>query len=324
MRSRLRNSILFAGIFAIGFSSAQEGTSEVPVPRNVYGAIIACGADGQAYFSSIGDEYFVLRTSLDGSSLKFRLPKVAHYAYAGAVATHAGGVNVLSSWTDRTKFMRTMYHFDEQGNLLAQHSVRVDLTDMMMVITRSGTTILVGHRDEDGQYKGLILDSEDRIVNGFDLPSPPDEGEWTYGEWHSPSDRLLMTTGDRVAYVLLHSNEPPRTMIATISESGKVSVKTLEPISEDHRYIQWLVGPGVAVGQYRLTGDRRRVNGHHVWNFDEYDLKSGNRIASKIAPMGEFTPFTAACYYGDSVTGLGARQVAPDEPYLRLRIVKLQ
>jgi hypothetical protein len=190
----------------------------VPVPRNVYGAIIACGANGQAYFSSIGDEYFVLRTSVDGSSLTFRLPKVAHYAYAGAVAPYAGGVNVLSSWTDRTKFMRTMYHFDERGNLLAQHSVRVDLTDMMMVITGSGTPILVGHRDEDGQYKGLILDSEDRIVSRFDLPSPQDCGAWTYGEWRNPSDRLLMTAGDRAAYVLLHSNEPPSTMIATISK----------------------------------------------------------------------------------------------------------
>ena len=324
MPSRLLSVILFTGILATGVSSAQEGIAEVPVPRNVYGAIIACGADDQAYFSSIGGEYFVLRTSLDGSSLTFRLPKAA-YAYAGAVAPYTSGVNVLSSWTDRTKFVRTMYHFDEQGNLLAQHSVRVDLTDMMMVITRSGTTILVGHRDEDGQYKGLILDSEDRIVSRFDLPSPPDGGEWTYGEGHSPSDRLLMTTGDRAAYVLLHSNEPPSTMIATISEHGKVSVKTLEPISEDHQYIRWLVGPGVAVEQYRLTGDRRRVNGHPVWNFDEYDLKSGNRIANKIAPMGEFTPFSGACYYGDSVTGLGSRiQVPPDEPYLRLRIAKLQ
>ena len=324
MPSRLLSAILFAGIFAIGVSSAQEGIAEVPVPRNVYGAIIACGADGQAYFSSIGNEYFVLRTSLDGSSLTFKLPKVAHYAYAGAVAPYAGGVNVLSSWTDRTKFMRTMYHFDEQGNLLTQHSVRVDLTDMMMVVTHSGTTILVGHRDEDGQYKGLILDSEDRIVSRFNLPSPPDAGQWTYGESHSPSDRLLMTTGDSGAYVLLHSNEPPSTMIATISESGKVRVKNLEPISEDHQYTGWLVGPGVAVEQYRLTGDRRRVKGHHVWNFDEYDLESGKRIANKIAPMGQFTPFSGACYYGDSVTGLGARQVAPDEPYLRLRIAKLQ
>jgi hypothetical protein len=217
-----------------------------------------------------------------------------------------------------------MFHFDEQGNLLAQHSVRVDLTDMMMVITSSGTTILVGHRDEDGQYKGLILDSEDRIVSRFDLPSPPDGGEWTYGESHRPSDRLLMTTGDRAAYVLLHSNEPPSTMIATISERGKVSVKTLESVPEDHQHTQWLVGPGVAVAQYHLTGDRRRANGRRVWNFDEYDLKSGNRIANKIAPMGEFTPFVAACYYGDSVTGLGAGGIAPDEPNLRLRIAKLQ
>jgi hypothetical protein len=41
--------------------------------------------------------------------------------------------------------------------------------------------------------------------------------------------------------------------------------------------------------------------------------------------MGSATPFTAACYYRNSVTGLGtAGQVAPDKPYLRLRIAKLQ
>jgi hypothetical protein len=111
MPSRLLISILFAGMFAIGATPAQEGITEVPVPRNVYGAIEACGADGQAYFSSIGDENFVLRASLDGSSLTFRLPK-----YANAVAPYAGGVNILSSWTNRKTFTRMIYHFDKQGN----------------------------------------------------------------------------------------------------------------------------------------------------------------------------------------------------------------
>jgi len=98
-------------------------------------------------------------------------------------------------------------------------------------------------------------------------------------------------------------------------------------MSRDPQYTKWLVGPGVAVEMYQPAGDRRRMGGLPVWSFDEYDLKSGKRIASKAAPMGEFTPFTTACYYGDSVAGVGgagAPQVAPDEPYLRLRIAKLQ
>lgn len=344
MPSRLLNSILFAGVFAIGVSSAQEGIAEVPIPLNVYPNIIACGADGQAYFSSIGDEYFVLRVSLDGSSLTFGLPKVAYYAYGGAVAPYAGGVNVLSSWTDRKTRTRTMYHFDNEGNLHTQHPVQADLTGLMMAITSSGTTILVGHnpanspQDEDWKHKGLVLDADDRIVSHFDLPSPPGGGEWTYGEGATAPDRLLMTTGDRVAYVLLHSNEPPSTMIATISESGKVNLKTLPEPDNSHYLSHWLLGPGVAVEMYdllrMLDGRPVLVDGHTVLaerqrhpvdHFDEYDLKSGKKIASKTAPMGEFTPFQSACYYGDSVTGVGAHiQVAPDESYLRLRVAKLQ
>jgi hypothetical protein len=50
MPSRLLNSIVFAGIFAIGVCSAQEGITEVPIPQDAYGEIISCGPDGQAFF----------------------------------------------------------------------------------------------------------------------------------------------------------------------------------------------------------------------------------------------------------------------------------
>ena len=90
MPSRLLSSILFLGILAIGVSSGQEGIAEVPIPRNVYGGILACGPDGQAYFHSLGSEYFVLRASLDGSSAVFRSPDKD---YADAVAP-------LRSWRE--------------------------------------------------------------------------------------------------------------------------------------------------------------------------------------------------------------------------------
>jgi hypothetical protein len=193
-----------------------------------------------------------------------------------------------------------------------------------MATTSSGTTILVGHRPDRSTYGALVLDAGDRVIRSFDLPSPPEGGAWTFGNWSGPSEHLLMTAGNRAAYVLLHSDEPMATEIATISDNGQLSLKTLEPMSDDSKYTKWLVGPGVAVEMRHEAGDHRRIGGHPVWSFDEYDLKSGQKVASKIARMGEFTPFTAACYYGDSVTGLGAREVAPDEPYLRLRLAKLQ
>jgi hypothetical protein len=330
MPFRLLNSILFAGIFAVGVSSAQEGTAEVPVPGNAYAQIMACGADGQAYFPSVGAEYFVLRVSLDGSTVTFRLPGKA---YPNAAAPYADGVNVLGRWPGSPEPKFVIYHFDNLGNLLMQHSVPIDLTETMMATTPSGATILVGHhpamspQDDDWKYRGMVLDAEDRVVSRFELPSPPAGETWTFGRLGGlPNGRLLITAGDGAAYVLLHANEPPTTMIATISESGKLSVKTLpEPVLGETKYTGWLVGPGVAVEMYDLAGARMRVGGRPVYHFDEYDLKSGKRIASKTAPMGSAAPFSAACYYGDSVTGLGARmQVMPNEPYLRLRIAKLQ
>jgi hypothetical protein len=89
----------------------------VPLPKNIYGAIIGCGTDGQAYFSSIGDEYFILRASLDGSSQIFNLPDKW---YARVVAPYADGVNLLSPRLQPEK-KRIIYHFDNLGNLLARY-----------------------------------------------------------------------------------------------------------------------------------------------------------------------------------------------------------
>jgi hypothetical protein len=71
-----------------------------------------------------------------------------------------------------------------------------------------------------------------------------------------------MTAGDGAAYVLLHANQPPTTMIATISESGKLHVKNIpEPVLGETRGTTWLVGPSVAVEMYHLDGDRTRIGG---------------------------------------------------------------
>jgi hypothetical protein len=327
MPSRLLGSIVFASLFAIAASSAQQGVAEVPLPReNLYGEIRACGTDGQAFLPSSGDEFFVLRVSLDGSSLTFNLPDKRHHAEA--IAPYAAGVNILSTWKENVsskeyaevKFTRIMYHFDDLGNLVTQHLVSTDLVGAMMATTSSGTTIMVGQHfadsseKDDRKYGGLILDADDRVVSRFELPSPPTGGTWSFPLF----DRRLMTAGDRVAYVLLHSNEPLATEIVTISESGKVRVRTLpEPMLDDtRRFTKWLVGPGVAVEQYYL------LRGRPVVHFDEYDLKTGQRIASKTAPPGSTHPLTAACYYADSVTGLGGSVDTPDT--LWLRIAKLQ
>lgn len=293
----------------------------MPIPRNVYGGIIACGAEGQAFFPSTGDERFALRVSLDGSSVIFRIPDKQG---ADAVAPYAAGANILSPRLQPEK-KRIIYHFDNLGNLLARHFVSTDLDDTMMAATSSGATILVGRyrasQNDDWEYGGIVLDADDRVGSRFKLPLPPAGGGWTFG----PLDHLLMTADDTAAYVLLHSDEPLATEIAKISESGKLSIKILPaPTMNDQReHTKWLVGPGVVVEMYDLVQAGHLVGGpfHH---FDEYDLRSGQKIGSKTAHMGSFTPFTTACYYGDSVTGLGARQVAPDEPYLRLRIAKLQ
>ncbi|MGA7753516.1 MAG: hypothetical protein WCB05_11815 [Candidatus Sulfotelmatobacter sp.] len=325
MQSRLLGVIAFAGILGAGVSSAQEGIAEVPLPQNIYGAIVGCGTEGQAYLSSIGYEYFVLRVSLDGSSQIFNLPDKR---YARVVAPYADGVNILSPRLQPEK-KRIIYHFDNLGNLLARHFVSTDLDDTIMATTSSGTTILVGrHRaseNEDWEYGGIVLDASDRVVSHFKLPSPPAGGGWSFG----PLDHLdepLMTADDRAAYVVLHSDEPLVTEIATISESGELSVKTLpEPILDDpHDHIKWLVGPGVAVEMYSFHMVKAgHLVGGPVDHFDEYDLRSGKKIASKTARMGSAHPFTAACYYGESVAGLGSSLDTPDGSYLRLRIATL-
>jgi hypothetical protein len=324
MQSRLFGLIAFAGILGLGTSSAQEGIAEVPLPQNIYAAIVGCGTEGQAYLSSLGSEYYVLRASVDGSSQVFKLPDKE---YARVVAPYAGGVNILSPMLHPEK-KRIIYHFDNLGNLLARHFVSTDLDDVIIATTSSGTTILAGRSRaseyDDWEYGGIVLDASDQIVSHFKFPSPPAGEGWSFGPLDS-LDEPLMTADDRAAYVVLRSNEPSATEIATISENGKVSLKAFpEPtLDAPHDQIKWFIGPDVLVEMYSLVRPGRLVGGS-VDHFDEYDLRSGKKIASKTAHLGSAHPFTAACYYGNSVAGLGGSPIAPDGSYLRLRIAMLQ
>ena len=122
--------------------------------------------------------------------MTFKLPDKAN---ARAVAPYAAGVNILGMSQEPKTFI---YHFDNDGKLIAQHPVTSDLDDIMIATTSSGITILVGHHlDKDGEsgYGGLVLDAADRIVSRFAIPPPPDGGAWNFGEWNSLSDHFPMT-----------------------------------------------------------------------------------------------------------------------------------
>jgi hypothetical protein len=110
-----------------------------------------------------------------------------------------------------------------------------------------------------------------------------------------------MAVGDGVAYVILHSNEPPQTAIATISERGDddLKIKTIAaPLdTETRHHNEWVFGPGVAVDLYIHPNERP----HTTDRFDEYDLKTGEKIATKSAPP---TGFQFGCYLGDEVSML--------------------
>ncbi|HTW56587.1 MAG TPA: hypothetical protein VMD99_00510 [Terriglobales bacterium] len=158
--------------------------------------------------------------------MTFKLPDKAT---ARAIAPYAAGVNILGRSPEPRTFI---YHFDDDGKLIAQHPVASDLDDIMMATTSSGVTIVVGHhldKDEESGYGGLVLDAGDRVVSRFEVPPPPDGEAWNFGEWNSPADHLLMTAGDRAAYVLLHAYEPLATEIAMISESGNARSNACQP-----------------------------------------------------------------------------------------------
>jgi hypothetical protein len=327
MLSRFAIAVVFAGLFSIQASSAQEIISDVVFTNAAindgYGGWAECGVDGQVYRHPIGGFRSIMRVSPDGSTLMFALPDDA---WPAAIAPSGKGLNILASRASRAEGrFYEMYHFDSQANLLARNPVHLTFSPQQMAVTSSGKTIVVGHHPDDmsqrddWKYGGAVLDSDDQLTRGFDLPLPPGGGGWTF-------QGLQMAAGDGVAYAMLHSNTPSQTAIATISEAGNdiLKIKVI-PVLEDtdqRHHNTWLFGPGVAVEMYHVVGQRPRV----FFGFDEYDLSSGERIATKNTLGGGFQP---GCYLGDRFSMLAhsahvdpARGLAPET--LRLVTSKLQ
>jgi hypothetical protein len=320
--------LLFFALLAAN-GAAQQVTGDVVIQgaslNDGYGGPSACGADGQLYRSpSGGATRSVMRVSPDGSSLLFTLPGDAR---PWVMAPAGTGLNILShdNSTAERRVVFQMYHFDGLANLLAQNQAAVPLRPYWMAALSSGRTVIAGSRldssddPEDRKYGFAILDENDKLVKSVDLPLPPGGGGWTFAS--------RMGVGEGVAYIMLHSNEPPRTAVAVISETGHLDITnvTLPADGDAHHHNEWLFGPGVAVEVYhylvQVDHRPRAFDG-----FDEYDLKTGEKVATKgLFPVG----FAFGCYSGNEVSMLAhsahvdpARRLSPET--LRLVTVKLQ
>jgi hypothetical protein len=326
MPSRFAIAAIFAIFLATSLNYAQIISDVVVLNATIndgYAGWSECGLDGEVYRHTSGHVNSIMRVSPDGSTLIFVLPDET---WPAAIAPAGTGLNILTLHASiKGGRIYEMYKFDHQANLLTHHPVHMTFSPERMAVTSSGKTIVVGHhpeemsQKEDWRYGGAILDADDQLTRGFDLPLPPGGGGWTFAS-------LQMAGGDGVAYVILHSNTPPQTAIATIAETGNdiLKIKVI-PVPEDgdqRHHNRWQFGPGVAVEEYVLPGERPRV----FSRFDEYDLTTGEKVASKSAVPSGFQP---GCYLGDRVSMLAhsyhvdpARGLPPET--LRLVTVKLQ
>ena len=305
MPCRSTIALLLANLLPVHISSAQQlpcppvsteqVISDVAVQgasmNDGYGGWPTCGANGQVYrHPGGGNLTSVMRVSPDGSTLLFRLPEQVN---PGEIAPAGTGLNILgpSSMAERRVHVQ-MYHFDGEANLIAQNHVTIPIRPSGMAVLPSGRTILAGysnndpHNPDETKYGFALLDENDKLLRSIDLPLPPGGGGWTFAGPH-------MAVREGVAYVMLHSNEPPQTAIATVSETGDLDIKVIAaPLdTETRRHNEWEFGPGVAVDLYIYTNERPHVTDR----FDEYDLKTGEKIATKSAPPAGFQ---FGCYMG--------------------------
>jgi hypothetical protein len=191
-----------------------------------------------------------------------------------------------------------MYHFDSQANLMAQNQVTIPIRPTRMAVLPSGRTILAGHSNHDPynqdewRHGFAILDENDKLLRSTDLPLPPGGALWTFAG-------SRMAVGDRVAYVMLHANEPPQTAIATISETGDLDIRVVAaPLDTETRHQnEWSSAPGLRWISITRSNERPHVTDR----FDEYDLKTGEKVATKSAPP---TGFQFGCYMGDEFSML--------------------
>lgn len=211
-----------------------------------------------------------------------------------------------------------MLRFDNQANLLTQQQVKIDFGPSQMAVLPSGKTILVGNYRGPGQDEGenvaAVVDTDGQMLKRIPFPLPPQGGGWTFVTYR-------MAAYENAAYMVLYSYDPPATGIAKISEAGSIEIKIVPaPYDDDKRHHNgWQLGPAVAVEVYHNVGERPLK-----FRFDEYDLTTGEKIATKSSRSPGI-----GCYTGSEITTLEpsfhtdpSRHLPPDA--LRLVFSKLE
>jgi hypothetical protein len=324
--SRLALQLAALVVLSITISNAQTGDRDVVVSgassNDPYSVTARCEADGQVYrWASMqwNQPGSIMRVARDGSTVLFMLPQ---RATPGIFSATTDGLYVLSDhpWKGEGRAY-DFYQYDSHGNLLKENLVHTDFEIIKMVVLPSSTIVVVtsfrGKDPEDWKYGGAVLNATGEVVKTFDLPLPPGGGGWTYA---SP-----LGAENNVAYSMLHANFGNQTAIATISESGHLDIKMISvPNDSERHHNQWIFGNGMAVEVYHYIGERPHVSFH----FDEYDLATGTKIATKKTAPGQ-GGYNVGCYYGNEVTWLAdsahvdpARGLAPDA--MRLVTTALQ
>lgn len=329
MLSRVAVFLLLAGILPVVGQSQENNEAVLGSIRDNL-SLMACGADGRTYFARVDRDHSagtisghsVLEVSRDGSIVTFQF---SNGAVPVVAAFDVSGVTVIAVSRSHVPHERggyEIYQLDNQASSLGQYPVAIDFFPIQMAVLRSGKTIVVGHPEasswshrREWTYVGAVLDADGRMVTRFDFPPPPEGGKWTFPR------RYQMVAGDGVAYIVLETDSESEVGIAKISEAGGVDIKVIpEPPQDDERIHRvWLLCPSVAVEEYNYVGKRP-----FRMYYDEYDVSSGEKIATKVSPGG-----SAQCYFGAEVgwTSIGgqvdpSRHLSPDT--LRLSFSKLE
>jgi hypothetical protein len=326
MFSRLVVAALLAGIASV-VVLAQENDVVIGSSHDHY-FIRACGTDGRNFLEHDTVEenpqsprWSLLGVSRDGAIATFELPEGESPA---AAATDGSSLVILALDRHPHKVPPNspffdMFRFDNQANLLSQQRVNIDFIPSQMAVLPSGKTILVGNYHEPGQddeekHVAAIMDTDGQVIKRIPFPLPPQGGGWTLVTYR-------LVAGEDAAYMVLHSYDPPATGIAKISETGRIDVKIVQdaPYDDVRHHNAWLLGPGVAVEEYHMVGKTRPIG-----RFDEYDLNTGEKIATKGS-----SALGGGCYTGSEITTLAAsfhvdpsRHLSPDT--LRLVFSKLE
>jgi hypothetical protein len=330
MRSRFAVATLPVTLLLSTFSYSQEPADVIVGSfKDGYATTLACGTDGVTFLTqrertSHNPMWPISGASRDGSIVKFQLPdSLSAYApFPGnavplAAASSGSDLFILAQPVLMSDESPEMFHFDNQGDLLAQQRVNLDFHPQQMAVLGSGNAVIVGLRDatdrKDWKFVGAVINADGHALARFEFPLPPEGGGWTF------VSRRMLAWSD-AAYIVLHSYDPPATGLAKISEDGQLDIKIVSspPDTDQRHHNEWTFGPGVAVEIYHYVGERS------TFHYDEYDLNTGERIASRYAFISG-TPL--GCYGRSEISMFGpqtscpARGLSPDT--LRLVFAEL-